>query len=103
AIDQRLFALFRGDLTVTLTDVTTSKPVSEKISPNVQLGTIQQTVKPVPNMALQLTALSGKDFTDEEAIVSGILAVLTPQAIAAAIPANLAKQVADELAARLVE
>ena len=39
---------------------------------------------------------------DEPAIVSGILATLTPQAIAAALPPTIARQVADELARRLV-
>ncbi|KAB1943274.1 hypothetical protein F8271_10245 [Micromonospora sp. ALFpr18c] len=49
-----------------------------------------------------LTALSGRDFTDEPAIVQGVLAGLTPERIAAAIPPTMAKQVADELARRLV-
>ncbi|MEU7851730.1 hypothetical protein AB0B74_30720 [Micromonospora parva] len=49
-----------------------------------------------------LTALSNRDFTDEPAIVAGVLASLTPEKIAAAIPPNMAKQVADELARRLV-
>lgn len=45
-----------------------------------------------------------KDGLDEAAIVDGVLAGLaglTPAAIAAAIPAEMAKQVADELVARL--
>jgi hypothetical protein len=45
--------------------------------------------------------MAGTDFTDEDAIVAGVLAGLDAQAIAAAIPAELAQQVADELAARL--
>ncbi|MET7708199.1 hypothetical protein [Micromonospora sp. NPDC005413] len=49
-----------------------------------------------------LSALSSRDFTDEPAIVQGVLASLTPEKIAAAIPPTLAKQVADELARRLV-
>jgi hypothetical protein len=49
-----------------------------------------------------LTALSNRDFTDEEAIIQGVLAGLTPEEIAAAIPPTIAKQVADELARRLV-
>ncbi|WKU07438.1 hypothetical protein [Micromonospora sp. HUAS LYJ1] len=49
-----------------------------------------------------LTALANKDFTDEQAIVAGVLAGLTPEKIAAAIPPTIAKQVADELAKRLV-
>jgi hypothetical protein len=49
----------------------------------------------------QLKALTGKDFTDEAAIIAGVLAGLDPAAIAAAIPAAVAQQVADNLAARL--
>ncbi|MFJ8686913.1 hypothetical protein [Micromonospora wenchangensis] len=49
-----------------------------------------------------LTALANKDFTDEQAIIAGVLAGLTPEKIAAAIPPTIAKQVADELAKRLV-
>ncbi|MGW2623825.1 hypothetical protein [Micromonospora taraxaci] len=50
----------------------------------------------------KLNALAAKDFTDEAAIVQGVLAGLTPEEIAAAIPPTIAKQVADELARRLV-
>ncbi|TDB71808.1 hypothetical protein E1211_15200 [Micromonospora sp. 15K316] len=39
--------------------------------------------------------------TDEQAIVSGVLAGLTPERIAAAIPEALTEQVAEELARRL--
>lgn len=53
-----------------------------------------------------LAALASKDFTDENAIVQGVLAGLDPatlaQQIADALPAHQAKQVADEIAARLV-
>ncbi|MGS2615171.1 hypothetical protein ACVCAH_11695 [Micromonospora sp. LZ34] len=56
-----------------------------------QLGAVQSA----------LTALAGKDLTDEPAIVAGVLAGLTPEKIAAAIPPTLARQVADELARRL--
>ncbi|MFF0122752.1 hypothetical protein ACFYP0_11160 [Micromonospora arida] len=49
-----------------------------------------------------LTELSNRDFTDEDAIIQGVLAGLTPEEIAAAIPPTIAKQVADELARRLV-
>lgn len=49
-----------------------------------------------------LSALSSQDFTDEAAVVQGVLASLTPEKIAAAIPPTIAKQVADELARRLV-
>ncbi|MCX5066242.1 hypothetical protein OOJ91_10160 [Micromonospora lupini] len=49
-----------------------------------------------------LNALAGRDFTDEPAIIAAVLAGLTPEKIAAAIPPTIAKQVADELARRLV-
>ncbi|MCM0677751.1 hypothetical protein NCC78_24180 [Micromonospora phytophila] len=53
-------------------------------------------------LGAQLTALSNRDFTDEQAIVAGVLAVLTPEKIAAAVPPTVAKQVADEMARRMV-
>ncbi|MFI5484391.1 MULTISPECIES: hypothetical protein [Micromonospora] len=48
-----------------------------------------------------LSQLAGKDVTDEPAIIAGVLAGLTPEKIAAAIPPTLARQVAEELARRL--
>ncbi|MEU4472974.1 hypothetical protein [Micromonospora sp. NPDC023888] len=61
------------------------------------------------SLGVQLTALqaaltifSGRDFTDEPAVIQGVLAGLTPEKIAAAIPPTIAKQVADELSRRLV-
>lgn len=56
----------------------------------------------VDQLAAQVTTLSGKDFTDEQAIVTGVLAGLPPEKIAQAIPPQLAKDVADELARRMV-
>lgn len=55
----------------------------------------------MPKVLGLLTTLAGKDFTDEPAIVQGVLAGLTPEKIAAAIPDALTEQVADELAKRL--
>jgi len=55
----------------------------------------------MPKVLSGLAQLAGKDFTDEPAIVKGVLAGLTPEAIAAAIPAALTEQVADELAKRM--
>jgi hypothetical protein len=55
----------------------------------------------VDQLAAALKDLTGKDFTDEQAIVAGVLAGLDPAVIAAAIPQDLARRVADELAARL--
>jgi hypothetical protein len=48
-----------------------------------------------------LKELTGRDFTDEPGIAAAVLAGLNPAIIAAAIPRELAGQVADELAARL--
>lgn len=53
----------------------------------------------------QVAQLAGQDHTDEQAIIAGVLAGLDPtvlaERIAAALPADQARQVADELAARL--
>lgn len=46
-------------------------------------------------------AIAGLDAVDEQAVATAVLAVLTPQAIAAALPAEVAEQVAQELADRL--
>ncbi|MDG4796667.1 hypothetical protein [Micromonospora sp. WMMD1082] len=60
------------------------------------------------SIGAQLTALQtaveslvNHDFTDEQAIISGVLAGLTPQEIAAAIPPTVADQVVRELSRRL--
>ncbi|MFI7573236.1 hypothetical protein [Micromonospora sp. NPDC049497] len=55
----------------------------------------------VEALRAELTQLAARDFTDEPAIIQGVLAGLTPEKIAAAIPDSLARQVADELARRL--
>lgn len=49
----------------------------------------------------QIASLAGQDFTDEPAIVAGVLAGLDAEKIAAAIPPTMAKQVVDELTRRL--
>jgi hypothetical protein len=46
-------------------------------------------------------AIAGLDAVDETAVAAAVLAVLTPQAIAAALPDEVAEQVAQELAERL--
>ncbi|MFG3715810.1 hypothetical protein [Micromonospora sp. NPDC047730] len=48
-----------------------------------------------------LAAVAAKDGADEAEIVSGVLAGLSPETIAAAIPTDLAERVAAELARRL--
>ncbi|WP_406042864.1 hypothetical protein OG799_03045 [Micromonospora sp. NBC_00898] len=56
----------------------------------------------VDALGVALTNLANRDFTDERAIVAGVLAGLTPEKIAAALPPTIAKDVADEMARRLV-
>ncbi|WP_405430787.1 hypothetical protein [Micromonospora sp. NBC_00617] len=64
------------------------------------LGTaVQSTYGQVAKLS---AALAGQDLVDVPAIVAAVLAQLTPERIAAAIPSSLAKEVADELARRLV-
>ena len=68
----------------------------------VTFGQVMDQMRGVPGQITTLqTLVNTKDFVDEQAIVAGILATLTPEAIAAAVPPSIAKQVADELAARL--
>lgn len=52
-------------------------------------------------LSAAVAALAGKDLVDEQAIVAGVLAGLDPAKIAAAIPENMAAEVADILAQRL--
>ncbi|MFC0099603.1 hypothetical protein ACFFKH_19040 [Micromonospora marina] len=54
-----------------------------------------------PALVAQVNELSGKDFADEEEIVSGVLAGLPAEKIAEAIPQQIARDVADELSRRL--
>ncbi|MET7949211.1 hypothetical protein [Micromonospora sp. NPDC005324] len=53
-------------------------------------------------IARTLMLVQGEISGDQQPIVRGVLAGLTPEKIAAAIPPTMAKQVADELARRLV-
>lgn len=63
-----------------------------------KLGRSETTI----GVALQtVLRLASSDLVNEPAIVAGVLAGLNPAAIAAAIPPELARQVADELASRL--
>lgn len=63
------------------------------------LKTIAAKVDLSPEEVAQIAAAAPRP--DTQGIVSGVLAGLSPEAIAAAIPTELASQVADELAARL--
>ncbi|MEU2614982.1 hypothetical protein ABZ570_25860 [Micromonospora sp. NPDC007271] len=68
-------------------------------SPLQQLLTM---LKAWPALVAQVGALSNKDFTDEQQIITGVLAGLPAEKIAAAIPPQVAKDVADELSRRLI-
>lgn len=74
-----------------------TRPSSNSVVAKLDYALLQ-----LDSLTTQLAVLAARDFTDEDAIVAGILARLTPEAIAGAIPPTLAKQVADELARRLV-
>lgn len=50
-----------------------------------------------------ILAAVGKDNVDEAAIVAGVLAGISPEAIAAAIPEDVAQQIVNILTARLAE
>ncbi|MBM0279330.1 hypothetical protein [Micromonospora tarensis] len=63
--------------------------------------TLRSIAAQVSAVQAALATLADQDFTDEPAIVQGVLASLTPEKIAAAIPPTMAQQVADELARRL--
>nr|WP_232533743.1 hypothetical protein [Plantactinospora sp. KBS50] len=56
--------------------------------------------KSYPDLVAKVNDLVGRDPT-AQAIVEGVLAGLSPEEIAAAIPPTVAQQVVDELAARL--
>jgi GH25 family lysozyme M1 (1,4-beta-N-acetylmuramidase) len=65
-------------------------PLAKLIAMPAQLAALQA----------QVASLAGNDV-DEDAIIAGVLAGLDPAKIAAAIPADVAEQVADILAKRL--
>ncbi|MFG1652703.1 hypothetical protein ACGFIE_22500 [Micromonospora sp. NPDC049275] len=73
---------------------------------NAQLGrsgpSLGNAVQTTYVQVAKLAAATGQDPTNAQAIVAGVLAELSPERIAAAIPSSMAKEVADELARRLV-
>ncbi|MBM0237972.1 hypothetical protein JNW88_13880 [Micromonospora sp. ATA32] len=77
----------------------------DALNPNIVLThpNLRSLGAQLTSLQTAVSTLAGKDFTDEPAIIQGVLAGLTPEKIAAAIPPTLAKQVADELARRLVQ
>ncbi|MEU7843958.1 hypothetical protein AB0B39_23695 [Micromonospora sp. NPDC049114] len=69
------------------------------------LGEMDGFLKPAPGspLALLVEMAKGDRDLDEQIVISGVLAGLTPEKIAAAIPPTVAQQVADALAARLAD
>lgn len=56
-----------------------------------------QVIPALARIEARQVAAEGRDYTDEPAIVAGVLAGLSPEAIAAAIPSDLAERVIDAL------
>ncbi|MER7167019.1 hypothetical protein ABT336_13255 [Micromonospora sp. NPDC000207] len=54
----------------------------------------------ISEILAMVAQIAGRDPVDEPAIISGVLSGLTPEKIAAAIPTDMARQVADELGRR---
>ncbi|KAB1907892.1 hypothetical protein [Micromonospora sp. AMSO31t] len=74
------------------------------VNPPLANSPLQQMLTMVrawPALVAKVDALSNRDFTDEQEIVSGVLAGLPPEKIAEAIPPQIARDVADELSRRL--
>jgi hypothetical protein len=84
--------------------------------PREEVGSLLAPMKAqLAQIAAQQAALAGKDFVDEQAIVTGVLgglteekltaaikaAGVTPEAFAAALPPELAQQILDAITARL--
>lgn len=59
-----------------------------------------QVIPALARIEARQVAAEGRDYTDEPAIIAGVLAGLSPEAIAAAIPSDLAERVIDALHAR---
>lgn len=91
------------------TDGIIDNPTANPKNPKVKASwLLTDTNRQVRNLAAMVAALSKQvpaDGVDEQAIVQGVLAGLSPETIAAAVvaamPADEAKRVVDELAARL--
>ncbi|WP_187438185.1 glycoside hydrolase family 25 protein [Actinomadura decatromicini] len=117
-LDQlRALALGEEDMALTKTDAEVvwqtdgilDNPTGDKTNPKVRAAwLLTDTNQQIRNVALMVAAL-GKQVpdVDEDAIVRGVLAGLAPAAIAAAVvtalPADLARQVVDEIQGRLAE
>ena len=75
----------------------------DHIDPKLQVAhpTLRSLGSQLTALQTALDTLLKKDFTDEQAIITGVLAGLTPEQIAAAIPPTVAQQVVAELGRRL--
>ncbi|RGC68322.1 hypothetical protein C5N14_13915 [Micromonospora sp. MW-13] len=112
-IHQVYAGLFTGGSSMGRT-VDPDGPGPEKANNSI-VAKLDYVMSRLDGVAAGVTTLTGKDFTDEPAIVAGVLAGLspqrlsealktaglTPEAIAAAVPPDMARQVVDELTARL--
>jgi GH25 family lysozyme M1 (1,4-beta-N-acetylmuramidase) len=100
--------LTKADATVLWqTDGIVANPTGDKNNPEVRPAwLLTDTNQQIRNVALMVAALSKQvGDVDEDAIVKGVLAGLAPESIAAAVvaalPAELASQVVDEIQSRL--
>lgn len=95
--------------TIFQTDGVLDNPVASKTNPKVRaawlLTDTNQQIRAVATMVAALAKQSPNIDVDEDAIVQGVLAGLTPDKIAAAVtavlPADLAEQVVTEIQQRL--
>ena len=93
--------------TLLQTDGIVDNPVGDKNNPKVRTAWIlTDTNQQIRKAITMLAAMSQQaPDVDEDAIVQGLLAALTPESIAAAVvaalPAELASQVVDEIQSRL--
>ncbi|MFF0720799.1 hypothetical protein [Verrucosispora sp. NA02020] len=90
----------RNPIGQTYTRTTTGE---DHTDPKFQVGhpTLRSLGAQLTALQSAVESLANRDFTDEQAIITGVLAGLTPEEIAAAIPPTVAEQVVQELGRRL--
>ncbi|WP_431727491.1 hypothetical protein [Verrucosispora sp. TAA-831] len=90
----------RNPIGQTYTRTTTGE---DHTDPKFQVGhpTLRSLGAQLTALQTAVETLANRDFTDEQAIITGVLAGLTPEEIAAAIPPTVAEQVVRELGRRL--
>lgn len=105
----RIVAIALGDDTTEDDDVSWTEPLKRQNGEYAQAGVLlangfDRTValnQATARIEAALARIEGRDLVDEPEIVRGLLAVLTPQAIAEALPSSVARELADELNRRL--